>query len=231
MRRIRHAIVRSGGVQSMRGLVGRATRPLRRVRVIDIWRKDLEVPLAPFRARAPVGITTASEEDLPRLAALLPSEDRTALYLRRAERGQLCFVALVDDKPVALNWLAFRREVDEDGTVEMADDEVYCFDAFTVPEWRGHAIHTELLSRMLEHARAAGYRTAYTQVVHANRRSSKTHERLGWVVTGKVLYVAMPFGRPAYVRLLSGGWHPIAEMFRVQATTAQQLEFERGGAP
>jgi GNAT superfamily N-acetyltransferase len=189
---------------------------LRRARIIVIYRKELRGPLIECRARVPIRVEIAPEEILPRLADLKQlDEDLGSVYVRRARRGQQCFAAWVDDEPVAFNWLAYNDEaaVDEDRKVLLAEDEVYCLDAFTVPGWRGHAIHTELLSRMLEHAKAAGYRTAYTYVPHANRQSSKTHERLDWVVSGRLLHVPVPFGRRAYLRRLTGSQRPIVEMY------------------
>jgi len=216
VRRLRHAVQGSRAYRRLRGFVARTTLWARRVRVIVIYRKDLLGPLTPYSARVPIRIEIAREEALlRRLAALKEGpEDDSDLYVRRARRGQLCFVAWIDDEPVALNWLAFGEELDEDRVVRMGDDEVYGLDAFTVPDWRGHAIHTALLARMLEHAKEAGYRTAYTQVSAATRRSRKTHERLHWTVSGRVLHIAMPFGRPAVMCRLTGSQYPIVHMYR-----------------
>jgi len=216
VRNLRHAIQGSTAYRRFRGFVARHTDWARRTRVIVIYRKDLREPLTPYPARVPVRIEIATDEALlRRLAALKDNaEDDSDLYVRRARRGQLCFVAWVDDEPVGLNWLAFGEELDEDRVVRMADDEVYGLDAFTVPAWRGNAIHTALLARMLEHAKEAGYRTAYTQVNAATRRSRKTHERLNWTVSGRVLHIELPFGRPAVMRRLTGSQHPIVHMYR-----------------
>jgi GNAT superfamily N-acetyltransferase len=216
VKRLRRAALAMPGYRRLRGFVARTTAWARRGRVIIIYRKDLEGPLEPYRARTPIRIEITRDEALvARLAALKRSdEDDASLYVRRVRRGQLCFVAWAGDEAVGFNWLAFDQELDEDRIVRMADDEVYCLDAFTVPAWRGHAIHTELLARMLEHAKAAGYRTAYTQVSSTARRSRKTHERLDWTVTGRLLHIRMPFGRPAFMRLLTGSKHPIVLMLR-----------------
>ena len=197
-----------------RRIAATATRPLRRARVIIIFRKDLLEDLVPYRARIPIDVRIAEgDELLARLAAFKESdEDIAGLYARRHRRGQRCFVAWVDGEPVGFNWLAFGEEVDEDRTVLLAEHEVYCLDAFTLPRWRGNAIHTELLSRMLEHAKAAGHTTAYTQVNSVRTSSRVTHERLDWTVSGRLLHVRMPAGRRAFMRLLSGSSRPIVHM-------------------
>jgi len=216
VRRLRRRIQGSPAYQRFRAFAARHTLWVRRTRVIVIYRKDLQGPLTPYSARVPIRIEIAKDEALLRRLAVLKDspEDDSELYVRRASRGQLCFVAWVDDEPVGLNWLAFGEELDEDRVVRMRDDEVYGLDAFTVPAWRGHAIHTALLARMLEHAKEAGYRTAYTQVSATTRRSRKTHERLDWTVSGRVLHVEIPFGRPAIMRRLTGSQHPIVHMYR-----------------
>jgi GNAT superfamily N-acetyltransferase len=214
--RLRHAIASSPAYQRLRGIIARSTLWMRRVRVIVVYRMNLLEPLTPYAARVPIRVEIARDEALlRRLAALKDNpDDDSELYVRRAGRGQLCFVAWIDDQPVGINWLAFGEELDEDRMVRMADDEVYGLDAFTVPEWRGNAIHTALLARMLVHAKEAGFRTAYTQVSATTRRSRKTHERLKWTVSGRILHVTMPFGRPAYMRRLTGSQYPIVHMYR-----------------
>ncbi|MEO8575723.1 MAG: class I SAM-dependent methyltransferase [Gemmatimonadales bacterium] len=77
---------------------------------------------------------------------------------KRLAAGNECFVARVDHKIVSARWAAtgnapcdylFR-------TVSLADDEVYLFDAFTSPEWRGKGIFPALTSSMHRHYRDEG---------------------------------------------------------------------------
>lgn len=184
--------------------------------MIIVYRKDLGQPLTAHPARVPVDIAVATDEQVvARLAALAGGDEReAALYARRMRRGQRCFVAWVGDEPAGFNWLATADEADEDRTIRLRAGEVYCFDAYTAPEWRGHAVHPALLARMLEVAQAEGYATAFTQVGRARWASRKTHQRLDWTVTGRLLHVRLPFRRRSVVLRLSGSAHPIAHMQR-----------------
>ena len=79
---------------------------------------------------------------------------------KRLAAGNACFVARAQGKIISARWAAtgtapcdylFR-------TVPLADDEVYLFDAFTSPEWRGKGIFPALTSAMHRHYRDAGKR-------------------------------------------------------------------------
>jgi hypothetical protein len=83
--------------------------------------------------------------------------------------------------------LIFRAEVEGWAFTVVGPGEIMCADAFTAPHWRGNAIHTLLLFRMLEWARAAGYRTAYTSVGATHQDSLASHRRLGWETRAAII--------------------------------------------
>lgn len=213
IRTLRRAIRGTGAYRRLRGLVARATAPLRIARIYRIYRKDLTAPLTTFRARAPIRVTRAGPEEIPAVARLNSgaSPDLERTYAERLEHGHHCFTARVGDELVGYNWLAVGRIVDFDGEIlELGDDEVFCLDAFTAPAWRGKAIHTELLSAMLAFAKQAGYRRAYTEVSAVMRRSWKTHRRLDWELTGRVLHVRGFLGLRPRIWRLTGSRYPVA---------------------
>ena len=187
---------------------------MRSARVYMIYRKNLEDPLPRLRARAPIRVTQATLDEIDAIAAINPGpEDLSSLYRRRLSGGYRCFVARIEGEPVAYNWLLATRGtmIDYDGQViRIGEGEVFCTDAFTAEAWRGRAIHTELLLRMLEWAREEGFRTAWTKVDATLRRSWKTHERLKWSRTGRFLHVRRFLGIRAWMLRLSGSTHPVA---------------------
>ena len=185
--------------------------PLRVLELLMVLRRDLRALVA-YSARTPVDIgPAASAEEIEEVAALeRPEEDLRELYRGRFDRGQLCFTARIGGTLVAYNWLAFGVELDEDQIMRLRPDEVYCLDAYTAEPWRGQGIHTELLFRMLEHARSSGYRRAYTVVSVGNRKSWKTHRRLGWRFSGAGLYLSSVGGRRPRIFRLTRSIYPIA---------------------
>lgn len=153
-----------------------------------IYRKDLTKELVPYFARVPIEIYQASlseAEEAENLRVLYP--DMEEPFRQRLNSGHVCFVAKNEGKIVAYNWLCFRRIRDRLQLVELGNSDVYCTDAFTAEPWRGKAVHTELLYRMLLFAKEQGYEAAYTAASLANSRSRRTHNRLGWEISGLVL--------------------------------------------
>jgi L-amino acid N-acyltransferase YncA len=188
-----HWALRSG-YRGMRRLVGRvARRLLRPVATFElsvVYRLDLARPVRPFSARIATEIRFASASDLPHIRDLNPNHSDDFLLARFAA-GHLCFIAWCNDTAVGQNWLALSPVQDDDYYAAIADDEVYCLDAFTRPEFRGKAIHTELLCRMLMHAQKIGRRVAFTRTSAMNSDSWKTHLRLGWSEAGSTFFVRM----------------------------------------
>jgi ssRNA-specific RNase YbeY (16S rRNA maturation enzyme)/GNAT superfamily N-acetyltransferase len=179
-----------------------------------LLRKDLEAPLVPFHARVPVEIVIASEHEVEEAARLRdPDGGLTAIYRSRWRRGHKCFVAKNGSAVIASNWLIFRADIDVTDFTVVGDGEIVCNDAFTAPPWRGNAIHTALLYRMLEWAREAGYRAAYTHVGAANRRSWISHRRLGWEIALVFFRVRARWMENEWVWLSNTSSHPMRGIF------------------
>jgi GNAT superfamily N-acetyltransferase len=184
--------------RAVRRGIGRRTVALRRVAIQVTLRRDLTEPIPAYEARAPIEVRQATPADIRDVAAIrLPDLDVRDVYEQRLARGQRCFVARVGEEIVGSNWLVTGTVADEGRVMRLRDDEVYTFDAFTAPQWRGARIHGRLLHDMLETARDEHYRTAYTQVQAFRRRSRKGAvafypERVGHFLTIKGLRGAAP---------------------------------------
>lgn len=79
----------------------------------------------------------------------------------------------------------------------LAEDEIFTTSAYTARAWRGKGIHTALNYSMLQYARDAGYRTAYTLLNAANTRSWVTMPRVGWGLSGVLLHFRPSWGNDA----------------------------------
>ena len=94
--------------------------------------------------------------------------------------GHHCFVAKIDGRVIAYNWIAFSKVQEQEYTYEPRPDHAICFNAYTAPEHRGKGLHYLLLLTMLHFAAASGKSMAYTAVSLYNIASWKTHLRIGW---------------------------------------------------
>jgi RimJ/RimL family protein N-acetyltransferase len=61
-----------------------------------------------------------------------------------------------------------------------AGDEIYLYDAYTVPEWRGRRLFPAMLSALTARARAQGKRRALIFVLASNLASARAIEHAGF---------------------------------------------------
>jgi GNAT superfamily N-acetyltransferase len=103
---------------------------------------------------------------------------------RRFRDGQVCAVARHDKQIVAYCWLAYTpipvAEIDR--VVVPASDEVYLYDAFTHPGWRGRGLFTLMLRHLLAYARSQGRRRALIFAEARNLPSCRAIERAGFEI-------------------------------------------------
>ncbi len=167
-------------------------RPLRaRIDIGYVYHFDLRGPVPEFRADARVEMQRAERADLEEAALLADPPDPSLLdkFLARLDAGMVCFVAKIDGRVVAYNWAMLRSGEDDGDTIELGPGEIYTTDGFTAAAYRGRKIHTETLAYMLRAAQAEGYLDAYTLASVFKRRARKTHHRLGWRLSGRLLLI------------------------------------------
>lgn len=168
-----------------------ALRPLRaRVDVGLIFHYDLTVPVPDFRADIPVEMKRADSAEVQE-AARLADPLLAEKFAARLADGMACYVAKVEGRVIAYNWVRFRSGEDEGDTIVLGSREVYATDAFTAPEFRGRKVHPQTLAFIMQTAKANGYRDIWTLVSAPRRNSWKTHRRLGWRRSGIVLRVRL----------------------------------------
>jgi GNAT superfamily N-acetyltransferase len=196
-------------------VVADVTRPVRRVEVDLLYRKELAGAQEVTRAEAPIDVAQATPGEANEIAGLIsPGDARTrARYRARLEHGQRCLTARIDGQLVGFNWINLVSDVVGAERVELAEHEVFTHDAFTATAWRGRRIHAELLSRMLAFAQEAGRETAFTLVSATNRASRKTLHRLDWQISGVLLSMRLPGGRKR-IYPLRGSRYPITSSVR-----------------
>jgi GNAT superfamily N-acetyltransferase len=107
---------------------------------------------------------------------------------RRLGSGQTCAVARHGTDVVGYCWMARTPvRVGEIGnTVVPAPGEVYFYDAFTIPVWRGRGLFFGLLSRLLAQARSRGFDRGLIIVDTRNRASRRVIEKAGFEIVQAV---------------------------------------------
>lgn len=153
----------------------------------------LERPLAEPTAEVPIALSMSvgvlDERQVPAYAVLRPDQDLAAVR-RRFAKGHPCFVVWHEDQIIHAAWVATGRTTIEYLSRELvlAPDEVYVYDAFTAPRFRGCGASPFRALAMGDHLRARGYRRVLTAVHPENRRGFRPLEKVGTRRVGVIGY-------------------------------------------
>lgn len=119
-----------------------------------------------------------SGEKIASLASLVGKDIVNA----RFNQGEVCGVAWSNSAVVSYCWLAFKQaEVGEiNRIIKLRDNELYLYDAFTLPDYRGRGLFPALLTAILGFARSQGYSRALIFSNSKNRPSLRGIEKAGF---------------------------------------------------
>jgi GNAT superfamily N-acetyltransferase len=149
-----------------------------RVNTLRLYERRLDGPITPG---TPGGGLEIAVWDSPEAPAWAGSWWRREAAERLRE-GQACAVARHGGHVVAYCWLAVTpvpvAEIDR--VVVPGAEEVYLYDAFTIPEWRGRGLFTTLLLELLTYMRRRGRKRALIFVLARNEASRRAIERGGF---------------------------------------------------
>ncbi len=112
---------------------------------------------------------------------------------QRLRDGHVCAVARHETEVVAYCWLACTPVwVAEIGhAVVPGAEDVYIYDAFTMPEWRARGLFSAVLARLLAFAHARGRKRALIFAGARNRASRRVIERAGFEIVHSVWQVEL----------------------------------------
>ena len=168
-------------------------------RLIFVCRRDLGKPIPHWEAQVPITISRAVPDDAEEIAALDPEddEDDVPVYRARLERGDQCFIARIDGRIVACNWIRLKAAFSFTD-IRVADNEIYMTDGYTAPEYRGKRIHAAMNAAMLRYAKEQGFKASYSILMAGNTNSWITMPRVGWELSGAVVSFEPKGGRERF---------------------------------
>jgi len=149
-----------------------------RVRTLCLYERQLAAPVS--LGSLPAGVDLAVWDAPPAVGALgrpwHPEAERRIL------EGQVCVVARYRGSVIAYCWLTRQPEwvAEIDRLVVPGPDEVYLYEAFTEPGWRGRGLFPAMLFQLLAYARAQGRHRALIFVLTDNRASRRAIEKAGF---------------------------------------------------
>jgi ribosomal protein S18 acetylase RimI-like enzyme len=112
------------------------------------------------------------------------------LFQARLQRGESFWTAQHHEHIVAYCWTTSDPvEIGEvHRVISPRGDEIYLYDAFTFPEYRGQNLYPALLQRILEHSRQQGLRRALIFVLSDNVASIRGVQKAGFREFQRVTY-------------------------------------------
>lgn len=194
-------VLREGGI---RGLWFRILGKTVYRRVILVERA-LDEPIPEVTALLPVVIDFLKETEVDEYVGFSPRGNPSETR-RRLEAGQLCFVARYKGRLVCANWattLAARIPY-LDCTIQLAPGEVYTYELFTSPDFRGQNIAPAVKAQQLRHFRRAGYSRSVAAIVPENKASLRVDEKVGYRPYGVMGCVRLGPWRRDFCRLYEG---------------------------
>jgi hypothetical protein len=135
------------------------------------------------------------------LQALLPGLTRAEID-RRLTRGDRCFVAWDEGRIVSARWIAADRAWVEylDRDMELQSDEVYLYETYTAPDYRGLTVSGAAGTRLARFLAAEGYRRIVGGVVPENHAALRTAAKTGYREVGRMGYMRLGPWRHDFTR-------------------------------
>lgn len=142
---------------------------------------------ANVRSPAPLEFSLLSPDELDEYLAFHDEDPRSELEARLA-RGEECFVARSGGAIVCANWAVY----DEHEVrflryrLRLEPGEVYVYDSYTRPDFRGRSVAPALAAHLVERFRAAGLRRALTLIAPENASNLRARAKSGYRVCGRI---------------------------------------------
>jgi GNAT superfamily N-acetyltransferase len=155
----------------------------------------LEEPVPEIKLSLPVTIHLLEETELDEYLTFR-TESYPSIVKDWFKAGHWCFVARHEDKLISTSWAAVHRarNLYLAREIRLMPDEVYIYDSFTQPDFRGKSISAAIRAEMIRHFLAAGYRRIIVGTEPENKSNLRTLGKVGF----------RPFGMMGYIKI--GPW-------------------------
>ena len=152
--------------------------------------------------RGPVVIGLLRETEVDDYIGFRSGADSSEIR-RRLEAGQRFFVARHEGRIIHGEWVATQRAwIDYLACeIRLAPDEVYVYDSFTSPDFRGRNISPARSTQALRYIRDAGYRRIMAAILLENKPAFRVFEKVGFRPLGLMDYVKIGPWRRDFCRV------------------------------
>ena len=179
-------------VAGLRSLCLRGLSFTRIYRRLVLLSRTLDEQPQELATALPLRIGLLDKQQLDAYRILRPEQSPAELF-RRLEKGHQCFIVWHEQQIIHAAWAVTGRATIEYLSREIAlpPDEVYVYDAFTAPAFRGYGASPLRALTLGEHYRARGCRYALTAVHPENAKGFRPLEKVGARRVGVIGYVGV----------------------------------------
>lgn len=113
------------------------------------------------------------------------------VFVGRLENGDICCCAIYNDEIVSYCWVAKHKAyIGEIGKeISLKEKEIYLYDAFTQPEFRGNNLFPKILTSILNYGKLKGYQKALIFALSSNNSSVVAIKKAGFEIFQSVHFL------------------------------------------
>jgi GNAT superfamily N-acetyltransferase len=167
--------------------------------------RPLSDPIPEINSSLLVDIALLQTQEIAEYFRFRPNADLADIG-RRVDRGHCCFVARCEGRIVSASWTttegAWSSYLGRE--IVMTSGDVYTYDSFTDPDFRGQQVATVRLAAMLRFFREAGYVRLVSIIVPENSGALRPPEKMGYHPFGVIGYFKLGPWRWEFCRIKRG---------------------------
>jgi len=170
-------------------------------RRLVLLERGLDIPVPDVSADPSFRVALLADGERAAYLEFRPDQDAVEIA-RRVERGDRCFATWQEQRIVHAAWAATGRAWIEylSRELPLAAGDVYVYDSFTRPEFRGRGA-APLRARVLgQYFAARGYARVLTAVLQENAAGFRPLEKVGTRPVGAIGYIGIGPWRRHFVR-------------------------------
>lgn len=153
-----------------------------------LFEKDLSQIPGPIRPQQGVDIKIGTPNDVPRLTRLLPQWS-ARIFRGRLLRGDIFFIAQIDNQIVHQAWVSFEDKWVPllNKKIVLKEREAYLYQVYTASEYRGKNVLPAVISKVLKHLKAQGYKRLFFLVDLKAYQSTRAYEIISGTNKGTII--------------------------------------------
>jgi GNAT superfamily N-acetyltransferase len=165
----------------------------------------LDDPIPHTEPRVPITIDLLKKTEAEEYSMFRAGVQQSEI-IDRINSGHVCFLARHRGKIISATWAAVNMTVRSyylNREIRLGQDEVYTYNSFTAPDFRGLSVSPALKVEMMRYLRSAGYRRMICWVLPENSPSLKALQKVGFHPLGVMGYVRVGPWRKDFYRVIN----------------------------